>query len=66
MPKNAIKIGAQCRIEHSNSRFDGQTGIVRKATLDHKGHPAAVQVEVDGEPIWFGASAVHPVEEQTV
>lgn len=61
-----IKINERCRIDAPMSAYHDNTGIVRKALLDRKGRPASAQVEINGERVWFAASAISPApKEQT-
>lgn len=60
-----IQIDAPCRIDASRSGYHGMSGIIKKALLDHKGRPASAQIEINGERIWFAASAIILTQEQT-
>ncbi|MFP4063637.1 MAG: hypothetical protein ACLFQ1_11755 [Halochromatium sp.] len=61
-----IRIGQPVKINAPKSSFHEQRGAIAKGPfLDHKGRIASVQVEIDGERIWFAASAINPLPEET-
>ena len=62
---DTIQIDMPCRIDANRSGYHGMNGIIRKALLDREGRPASAQIEIDGERIWFAASAIVLTEEQT-
>ena len=62
---DTIQVNRPCRIDANRSSYHGMNGIIRKALLDREGRPASAQIEIDGERIWFAASAIILTEEQT-
>ena len=62
---DTIQIDMPCRIDANRSSYHGRNGVIKNALLDREGRPASAQIEIDGERIWFVASAIIPTEEQT-
>jgi hypothetical protein len=59
-----IHVNERCRIDAPRSAYHDTLGVIRKALLDHKGRPASAQVEINGERVWFAASAVQPIGQE--
>ena len=59
------QINRPCRIDANRSSYHGRNGVIKKALLDHEGRLTSAQIEIDGERIWFAASAIVLTEEQT-
>jgi ribosomal protein L21E len=59
-----LRLNTAVQIDAPKSAYHGMTGkISKRPLLDHKGRPASVQVDINGELIWFAISAISQEEQ---
>jgi len=59
-----LRLNTIVQIDAPRSAYHGMTGKISKCPLlDHKGRPAAVQLQVGADLVWFAASAIKQQEQ---